>query len=405
MSKVNIEAQKERHKKLFEGNYHTLPGRIWFHSKRGLVKLVRFMWSILPSGRRFSQFTHPLDKMPAPRRLYTQVALFGMGLLVLNSINISSANFEGGEGVGNEYLALDSTESYISDEEGYTIKNMPLEGETTFNQNRTERTEYTVVEGDTLSVIAYRYGLSTTTIRYANTTLGGGDYLKVGQTLVIPPKDGIYVKIESGSTLVSLTDKYKGDLDKTKEFNALEDDSQLLAENEIFIVGGRPIVVTVASNGSSSSGSSSSSGGGSYTTSEPTQKYYDIPASAEGWIRPTIGILTQGYHSGHYAYDIADRSKPPILAAASGTITYANGDGSYDGGYGNNVWIDHGNGYRTHYAHMQEIYVSEGETVVQGQAIGQMGATGRVYGVTGIHLHFELEYDGGKISPSVMGVW
>ncbi len=396
MSKVNIDAQKERHKKLFEGHYHTLPGQVWFHTKRGLVKLIHF---VLPSGRRISEFMHPLDNMPAPKRLYAQVALFSMSLLVINSVNISNAAYyEGGEGVGDEYLSLEITESYISDEEGYTIKNMPLEGETTFNQNRTEDEEYTVTEGDTLSVIAYRYGLSTSTIRYANPTLGNGDYLKVGQTLAIPPKDGVYVKIESGSTLVSLMDKYKGDLEKTKEFNGVNDDSQLVAGNDIFIVDGRPAVIYVASN------ETAYSSGDTTSYELPSVMQYDIPASAEGWIRPTSGIITQGFHSGHYAYDIADRSKPPILAAASGTVVYAS-SGTYDGGYGTNVWIDHGNGYRSHYAHMEVIYVNVGDVMTQGQVIGKMGRTGRVYGVTGIHLHLELEYNGTKISPSVMGVF
>jgi murein DD-endopeptidase MepM/ murein hydrolase activator NlpD len=54
---------------------------------------------------------------------------------------------------------------------------------------------------------------------------------------------------------------------------------------------------------------------------------------------------------------------------------------------------------------MEEIYVSEGDTVIQGQVIGKMGRTGRVYGVTGIHLHFELEYESVKVSPSIMNVW
>ena len=340
---------------------------------------------------------HPLDHMPAPRRLYTQMAMFSVALLILNSVNVTSA-YQGGEDVGKEYLSLDTNAgTYITDEEGFIIKTTPLEGETTFDQNRTEMEEYTVMEGDTLSVIAYRYGLASTSIRYANPTMGSGDYLKVGQTLKIPPKDGIYIEIESGSTLVALMDKYKGDLEKTKEFNGVSEDSQLIAGNEIFIVDGKPEVTYVAVTGNETNY-------GTTVSTPPDQMYYDIPANAEGWIRPTQGKITQGYRAGHYAYDIADRSKPPILAAASGTIVYTS-SGDYDGGYGNNVWIDHGNGYRTHYAHMEAIYVSVGDTVVQGQVIGQMGNTGRVYGATGIHLHLELEYNGAKISPSVMGVW
>ena len=126
--------------------------------------------------------------------------------------------------------------------------------------------------------------------------------------------------------------------------------------------------------------------------------------SAEGWIRPTTGIITQGYRAGHYAYDIADRSMPPILAARSGIVTesYVGGWGN---GYGNHITIDHGDGYTTLYAHCNEVYVVEGQYVSQGDVIAQMGNTGQVYGVTGIHLHLVLTYNGEKVSPAIMGVW
>lgn len=396
MSKVNTEARKERHRKLFEGHYQTLPGQVWFHLKRGAQKLF---FLLLPSGRRLSQFMHPLDRMPAPRRLYTQMASFSIFLLLLTSVNTTAAS-SGGENVGKEYLSLETTGSYITDEEGYIIKNMPLEGEGTYDQNRSERMEHEVQAGETLSMIAYRWGVSVSSLRYLNTSLGNSDYLKVGQVLTIPPKDGIYVKIPAGSSLVSLMDKYKGSLDKTKEFNGIEDDSQLTEGEEIFIVDGRPEAPVYIANTNSKS-KDYGYVGGSYL---PTTIQYDITPSAEGWIRPTQGKITQGYRAGHYAYDVADRSQPPILAAGSGTVVYASA-GGWDGGYGTNIWIDHGDGYKSHYAHMEAIFVTVGDTVSQGQAIGKMGNTGRVYGATGIHLHFELEYNGTKISPSVMGVW
>lgn len=303
--------------------------------------------------------------------------------------------------MGNEYLALDTAESYITDEEGYIIKNMPLEGEGTYDQNRSERTEHEVKSGETLSMIAYRWGVSVPSIRYSNPSLGNSDYLKVGQKLSIPPKDGVYVKVASNSTLLALMDKYKGNLEKTKEFNGIEDDADLIEGEEILIVDGKPEAPVFIASTPTSSGKNYGYGGGQYL---PQTTQYDVVANAEGWIRPTNGTITQGYHAGHYAYDIADRSQPDILAASSGTIEYASA-GTYGGGYGTNIWINHGNGYRTHYAHMEAIYVTTGDTVAQGQAIGKMGHTGRVYGATGIHLHLELEYNGTKISPSVMGVW
>lgn len=342
---------------------------------------------------------HPLDQWPAPKRLYTKLASWSLGILVVTSINVSNATFEGGEGVGKEYLSLDATAVNITDDEGYIIKAMPLEGQATFDQNRTEIVEHEVQEGETLSMIAYRYGISVNSIRYANTNLGNSDYLKISQKLKIPPKDGVYVTVPNGATLVSLMDKYKGNLDDTKAFNGIEDDSDLTSGEQLFIVGGKPEVVYIAQANSKSSYNTT----GGYSSYGPDVDSYDVPANDLGWIRPTKGAITQGFHSGHPAYDIADRSKPDILAVMAGTVVDT-GTG-WDGGYGNNVWIDHGNGYKTHYAHMTEFYVQVGDTVTQGQVIGQMGNTGRVYGATGIHLHFEVSYNGVKISPSFMGVW
>ncbi|MGI8422100.1 MAG: M23 family metallopeptidase [Gaiellaceae bacterium] len=79
--------------------------------------------------------------------------------------------------------------------------------------------------------------------------------------------------------------------------------------------------------------------------------------------------------------DIGAGMGTPIHAAASGTVVLA----AYDGGYGNFVVIDHGNGLATAYAHQSQIAVSVDEQVSQGQVIGYVGSTGFS---TGPHLHF-----------------
>lgn len=126
----------------------------------------------------------------------------------------------------------------------------------------------------------------------------------------------------------------------------------------------------------------------------------EAPAPTENQflIRPTEGIITQGFHAGHSGIDFADDSEtPPVMAAAAGTVSAA-GTG-WNGGYGNAVTIDHGNGYTTLYAHLTDFNVNVGDTVTQGQVIGTMGNTGRVYGNPGTHLHFEVTYNGEKIDP------
>ena len=188
---------------------------------------------------------------------------------------------------------------------------------------------------------------------------------------------------------------YGGTLEDTQVFNNIKGDNDLVIGKEIFIVDGAPPApVYTATTATSYAPTAITS------SAAPAVTQYDITASAEGWIRPTQGSITQGYHGGHYAYDVADRSKPPILAAASGTVMKAFNSG-WNGGYGHYILIDHGNGY----AHNEVVYVGVGDYVEQGQVIAKMGNTGRVYGVTGIHLHFELIFNGSKLSPSVMGVW
>ncbi len=81
-----------------------------------------------------------------------------------------------------------------------------------------------------------------------------------------------------------------------------------------------------------------------------------------------------------------------IVAFDSGKVIYAGNNGSY----GNVVYIDHGNGYQTRYAHQKYLSVKKGDIVSKGQVLGYMGATGNV---TGAHVHFEIRYNGSTINP------
>jgi flagellum-specific peptidoglycan hydrolase FlgJ len=92
----------------------------------------------------------------------------------------------------------------------------------------------------------------------------------------------------------------------------------------------------------------------------------------------------RSFHEGRdYKADIGT----PVMAADSG-VAHIRRDGS---GYGNNVVIDHGNGWYTRYAHLSEFSIRDGQTVVQGQEIAKAGNTGVG---TGPHLHFELRHGG-----------
>ena len=107
------------------------------------------------------------------------------------------------------------------------------------------------------------------------------------------------------------------------------------------------------------------------------------------------GYTSQGSRSGHVAQDITGMPYgTPTHAAASGTVVISGW--YYD--YGNTVIIDHGNGFRTLYAHHSKLHVSVGQTVNQGDIIGGIGSTGRS---TGNHLHFEIIFNGRQLNPAV----
>ncbi len=102
---------------------------------------------------------------------------------------------------------------------------------------------------------------------------------------------------------------------------------------------------------------------------------------------PFLGRLA--LHSG---IDFRTPTGTPIYSSGAGTVVSA----GRSGGYGNLVEIDHGHGFTTRYAHLSEILVSKGDTVIAGQPIGKAGSTGRS---TGPHLHYEVRHNGDAIDP------
>ena len=117
---------------------------------------------------------------------------------------------------------------------------------------------------------------------------------------------------------------------------------------------------------------------------------------------PSIGEMTSsfgyrmhpilGYNRFHAGVDFGADTGSPIFAADSGVVIFA----GWYGGYGQSIIIDHGNNLTTLYAHSSELYVSEGQSVQQGQAIAAIGTTGLS---TGPHLHFEVRLNGEPVDP------
>ena len=144
-------------------------------------------------------------------------------------------------------------------------------------------------------------------------------------------------------------------------------------------------------------------GGGEVMSPDGTR----APTGTLQWPLPVAGTITSqfghrvdpitGEVSSHTGTDIACAEGTPILAAADGTVTVANGLDSWGGSYGYYIQIDHGGGLETLYAHCSSICVTTGQQVQVGEVIGYVGHTGRA---TGSHLHFEIHIN--KIRKDAM---
>ncbi len=336
-----------------------------------------------------------MDSVSASNTLFKRYSAMVAVVFVIGSITPTGTTAEGmyAGDYGGFYVDTSTYSSgIISDEEGYLTKVNPQTNQGD-RSNMTDRFEHTVASGETLSTIAEDYGLKTSTLLWEN-NLGNANSLKVGQKLVIPPVDGVSHKVGKGESIEKIAKEYGVEAETIRKQNNI-----LIADvnsgDEIFVPGAKPLITDVRST-PARVGTSTRVSVGSPVALEGS---YDAPMGEKPFIMPTRGKLTQGYHAGHYAFDLADVSMPPVWAAGTGTVTKAS-SGTWGGGYGNHVIIDHGNGLTTLYAHLDYLTVGVGDVVDQGEVIGRMGRTGRVYGRTGIHLHFEVILNGVKQLPS-----
>jgi murein DD-endopeptidase MepM/ murein hydrolase activator NlpD len=241
---------------------------------------------------------------------------------------------------------------------------------------------YTVQPGDTISTIAKNFGISEDTVKWAN-SLTSND-VSIGDSLSILPVSGVSHKVESGDTVYSIAKKYNTDAQQIADFPFND-----FANPETFsLVIGEVLIVP---NGVPPESQSNYKQPQYISINQGT-----IPLSQGGWYWPVEGIITQYPAWYHMAIDIAGSIGSPVYSAHSGTVDRVS-EGTYDGGYGNNVWINDGDGIKTHYAHLNSINVSVGQSVVGGKTvIGTRGNTGRS---TGPHTHFEISVNGSLINP------
>lgn len=240
--------------------------------------------------------------------------------------------------------------------------------------------EYTVEKGDTLSTIAKKFNVSTDTIKWANNLTS--DDLTVGDSLDILPVSGVAHKVASGDSIYSIAKKYSADAQGIADFPF----NEFVNPEKFTLVEGQIVIVPE----------------GVKPSEQPTIKRQvylaqgPIPVSPGGFTFPLRGGISQFASWYHMALDITGAYGTPIVAAHNGTVTSVS-LGTWDGGYGNNVWISNGEGVESHYAHMTGSNVSVGQAVVGGKTIvGWVGMTGRT---TGPHVHFEIRKNGVLVNP------
>lgn len=240
---------------------------------------------------------------------------------------------------------------------------------------------YTVQNGDTLSTVAKKFGISTDTVRWQNNLTG--DSITVGDQLDILPVTGIAHKVARGDTVYTIAKKYSANAQAIVDFpfnDFANPQTFSLIEGQILIVpDGVPAAVAPK-----------------YVRPQYIAVGPAAPITAGGFTWPIHGTLNQSFSWYHKAIDIGAPIGTPIAAGTSGRVAEVYTSG-WNGGYGIHVIIAGDNGYTTLYAHMMGVNVSVGDPVTAGKSIiGWVGLTGRT---TGPHLHFEVRSGGGFLNP------
>lgn len=345
-----------------------------------------------------------------------QTVVIGMALLFVTSLTpgtildtgLTVDYFGGGP---TEFIEEDqNVPPFLMNEEGFILKtdDTPVSYDTPLF---TDTILHTVVPGETCSGITALYGIKTTTLIWEN-DLSEDCKLKIGQTLVVLPYDGVNHVVTKGQTIKGIAKLYGVEEEVIMKYNG---EGEIKVGQKLFIKDGKRQVPVYVRSGIRSDERPWS--GNTFDTKLMVVSQ-DEPREGKSFIWPIVGgkgSLTQGFHTGHLALDIADASKPDTVAIASGVIVKAEGGcpsrevkiwRNCNGGYGNYVILqvdpssvgfgDDVKSVQLLYAHMDPLYVTQGQNVERGTALGRTSNSGSAWGVTGRHLHIELYINGVK---------
>jgi murein DD-endopeptidase MepM/ murein hydrolase activator NlpD len=240
---------------------------------------------------------------------------------------------------------------------------------------------YTVESGDSYTSISRSLGMCPDHIFWANPDLDENDQLFVGQRLLLPKGKGLIYVARNDDTVADVAERYRSTAEAIAEVpeNRVDAGDSLTPGQAILIPGGVPPDVF-----------------------EETDFEYDMtrdPAST-GYVWPFYGPITTYYGEQrpnyvHNAIDIGGLFKfgAPVRAMADGRVSVAQWG---DGDYGNYVVVTHDDGSVTKYAHLDSLWVQQGQRVDRSDPLGPIGCTGAS---TGTHLHLELYINGVAVDP------
>ncbi len=300
-------------------------------------------------------------------------------LVSLISINLSADNLK------ENNIVFDDNYTYISLVKPILENNLNTSNSDILNNSEEfPMMVYRVKKNENFTVIAEKLKTDLSTIYSINDIKQDGNIILPGQKfLILPGKKGLLHRVNKSETLSEIAEKYSEYgvtlSDILYENDISENDSIRVGEN-IFIPG------------------ASLTGSEIIERSNPKwilpinkQKSY-ITSEFSKW--RTIWINGRKYSGPHKGMDIANKNGigTNIYAVRKGVVSFV----GYKTGYGRVVYINHGDGYETRYAHLSKYIVKKGQRVKQGQIIAKLGNTGRS---TGPHLHFEIRYNGIAKNP------
>ncbi len=246
---------------------------------------------------------------------------------------------------------------------------------------------YTVQKGDCLWSVAEKFDVDVDLLAYTN-DMNAEDLLLENSEIVIPYGNKVVYTVAPGDTLWSLAKKFN----TTVEVLAGENGENILellpADREITV----PIDVNAFYSGESVA-EENRNRSNSQDKNSAVLSNINIP-QLSSW--PVEGVVSSAFGRRwgrmHEGIDIAADNGEPITAVEDGVVAFSGDRGTY----GYTIIINHGNGFRSQYAHASKLLVTVGERVEKGQVIARVGNTGRS---TGPHLHFELLYKGQPFDP------